>query len=236
MTLPLSIIIPTYNEETYLPKLLRSIRKQTCQPYEIIVADAKSQDKTRKIAREFGCKVIEGGKIAKARNNGARLASQELLLFLDADVILPNNFLCTTSNEIKKFNLDIASCYSKPLSSFWIDKIIFFFLNLYLKVISKWRFSTPGYCIFIKKVLHNKINGFDESIVLGEDMEYSRRAMRYGRYGMLYSQKIPVSVRRFEENGRMKSAFDQIRMSIYIAILGSIRDERLFKYPFGNHK
>ena len=45
----LSIIIPTYNEEEYLPILLESIKKQNFKDYEIIIADANSIDKTREI-------------------------------------------------------------------------------------------------------------------------------------------------------------------------------------------
>ena len=50
----LSIIIPAYNEERYLPKLLNCIKKQTYRDYEVIVADANSKDKTRQIAKKFG--------------------------------------------------------------------------------------------------------------------------------------------------------------------------------------
>ena len=50
----ISIIIPTYNEEEYLPKLLESIKSQDFTDYEIIVADAQSDDNTREIAKENG--------------------------------------------------------------------------------------------------------------------------------------------------------------------------------------
>ena len=54
-------MIPTKNEADELPTLLRSIRRQTTQPREIIVADANSTDGTREIARQFGARVVEGG-------------------------------------------------------------------------------------------------------------------------------------------------------------------------------
>ena len=57
----LSIIIPTYNEEEYLPKLLESIKMQDFTDYEVIVADANSKDNTRKIATDYGAKVVDGG-------------------------------------------------------------------------------------------------------------------------------------------------------------------------------
>ena len=91
----LSIIIPTLNEEYHLPLLLSSIKEQQKDPpdYEIIIADAGSKDKTLEIAKSFGCKITKGGLPAKGRNEGAKIAQGDLLLFLDADTILPENSL-----------------------------------------------------------------------------------------------------------------------------------------------
>jgi len=74
----LSIIIPTLNEENYLPFLLESIKNQDFKDYEIIVADAGSHDKTREIAKNFGCKVVSGGLPAKGRNEGTKFSRGNL--------------------------------------------------------------------------------------------------------------------------------------------------------------
>ena len=57
----LSIIIPTYNEEWYLPKLLDSLDNQTFSDFEIIVADNHSKDCTVSVAKKHGCRVVKGG-------------------------------------------------------------------------------------------------------------------------------------------------------------------------------
>src|SRR5687767_6578001 len=102
----LSIIIPTYNEEEYLPFLLRSIQAQSYKDYEVIIADASSTDKTRAIAAEFGARVVQGGLPGAGRNRGAEAAKGENLLFLDADVILPDPwFLQMTVGEFEKRKL-----------------------------------------------------------------------------------------------------------------------------------
>ena len=101
----LSIIIPTKNEEHYLPKLLDSIKKQEYKDYEIIVADGGSNDRTKEIARKYGCKLVKGGLPSVGRNNGAKVAKGYLLLFLDADFILPEGFLKNLVQEIKKKRL-----------------------------------------------------------------------------------------------------------------------------------
>ena len=87
----LSIIIPTKNEEKLLPLLLQSIKNQDIKYHEIIVADGGSTDRTCDIASNCGCEVVLGESPAKARNNGAKAASGDLLLFLDADVVLDGN-------------------------------------------------------------------------------------------------------------------------------------------------
>ena len=70
----LSIIIPTFNEEYYLPPLLESIRCQDFSDYEVVVADAGSEDDTIEIAKNWGCKVVKGGLPAVGRNRGAEVA------------------------------------------------------------------------------------------------------------------------------------------------------------------
>ena len=123
----LSIIIPTYNEEEYLPKLLYSIKEQQYEDYEIIVADAGSVDGTKAIAKEYGCRIIEGGLPALGRNNGAKIAKGEYLLFLDSDVMLSSDYLESSVEEFEEKDLGIAITQIIPLS----DKMLIrCFINL----------------------------------------------------------------------------------------------------------
>ena len=85
----LSIIIPTLNEEKYLPLLLESIKKQNFSDYEIILADAGSTDKTLEIAKKYNCKIIPGGCRQKEETKELKLLKEILLFFLDADVSFP---------------------------------------------------------------------------------------------------------------------------------------------------
>ena len=107
----LSIVIPTLNEEKHLKKHLESIKKQDFDNCEIIVADAGSSDKTKKIAKDFGCKITKGGTPAQGRNEGAKQARGSLLLFLDADVALTKNSLLKVLKEFKERKLKIATFF-----------------------------------------------------------------------------------------------------------------------------
>jgi len=96
----LSVIIPARNESERLPALLSSLRIQTCPPEEIIVVDDQSDDDTAQIARSFGARVISSqalppGWVGKtwACHQGAKAASGDLFLFLDADVFLERTAL-----------------------------------------------------------------------------------------------------------------------------------------------
>lgn len=233
MKLPVSIVIPTFNEERFLPNLLTSIKNQTVSPKEILIVDAFSIDQTRDVAKRFGCQIIKGGLPAKARNNGAKLASEEILLFLDADVVLPPAFLERTITEMNERKLDIASCFMTPRSSLKVDRFLHQFANQYMRVTQKFHPHIPGACIFVKKAVHEKIGGFDESLILAEDHDYIRRAKKQGKFSYLKSYKIPISVRRLTEEGRVKVILKYIAIELHLIFVGKIRKD-IFSYKFGN--
>jgi glycosyltransferase involved in cell wall biosynthesis len=89
----ISLVIPAYNEEQLLPRLLDSVEaarerfRHGRSAIEVIVADNLSTDATARIARERGCTVVTETKrcIAAVRNRGAQAARGELLAFVDAD-------------------------------------------------------------------------------------------------------------------------------------------------------
>lgn len=92
----ISIIIPARNEENNLPILLKSLKKQSLQPDEILVVDDDSEDETATIARKYGARLVQFpvdetewvGKSA-ACYHGAKVAKGDWFFFLDADVYLP---------------------------------------------------------------------------------------------------------------------------------------------------
>jgi len=225
----ISIIIPTFNEEKYLPKLLNCIKNQTYKDYEIIIADANSKDKTKAIAKKYGCKTVKGGLPAVGRNNGAKIAKDGILLFLDADVQFDKNFLENAVKEMKTRNLDAAGCYISPLSYNVIDKIFFSIFNAWTFATQTFYPNASGSGIFCKKWLHEKVNGFDETIKLSEDMDYVKRCSRYGKFRILRSAKSYVAMRRFEKEGRFKVGFKLFLSAIYRLFFGEIRSD-VFRY------
>lgn len=212
----LSIIIPTYNEELYLPKLLKSIEDQDFHDYEVVVADANSQDDTRKIAESYGCKLVEGGIPAVGRNNGAAVAKGEYLLFLDSDVILTDGYLESALKEFKDNELGIAITQITPLSDSLIDKISHDFANFFMKSVESIKPHGAGcYGILTRKELHEKVGGFDESIDFGEDTDYIEKIAKISSFKVLREPQLFVSIRRLEKEGRKNIALKYAKSTIY---------------------
>lgn len=228
----LSIIIPTFNEEKFLPHLLKSLKEQTFKDFEIIVADNNSGDATRKIALKSGAKIVVGGLPAKGRNNGAKITQGEWLLFLDADVILPPDFLEKAMLELTKNDFAVASCYIQPISKKKIDEFLHQAVNQYFKFTKRKFPHAPGFCIFSKKEIHQKIGGFNEEVKLAEDHDYVLRASKLGKFEFLQSIKIPVSVRRLDRDGRLNISLKYIAVEGYLIFIGPVCSD-IFNYKFG---
>jgi len=233
----LSIIIPTYNEEEYLPRLLASIRSQRFEGYEIIIADAKSTDRTREIAARFGAKVVDGGMPGPGRNLGARAAQGDLLLFLDADVILPEiDWLSRKVEQFARRKLDAATCMIKPLGGNLLDSVTHNVFNAHMMATQFTGLAhAPGFCIFARKTLHDAIGGFDESITLAEDHDYVERAGQVGKFRVMTGSRIRVSVRRFERDGRFPIYAKFLLAEFHMLSRGPIRHDG-FNYTFGHAK
>src|ERR1700678_2438455 len=179
----LSIIIPTYNEAKYLPLLLQSIKLQSFTDYEIIVADNKSTDSTVSIAKSYDAIITSGGLPGPGRNAGAKVAKGELFLFLDADVILTDtNFLADCYGEFKKRHIGVATCRIAPLSLLKKDIIGHEAYNIIMVLAEKISPYAPGFCIFAKASIHNRLQGFDEQILLAEDSDYVKRAKKIAKF------------------------------------------------------
>lgn len=91
----ISIIIPAYNEEKFLPKCLESISKQQEKPDEVIVVNNNSTDKTADIAKKFRVTLLHETHqgIIASRNTGLRAASSEIIARIDADTVLPPDWV-----------------------------------------------------------------------------------------------------------------------------------------------
>ena len=200
----ISIIIPSYNEEDWLPDLLKCLKKQTFQDFEIIVADNGSTDKTRFLAKSYGATVTNGGLPGAGRNIGAQRAKGEILFFIDADVKLPRDFLEKSVESFKKKKCDVATTFTRAGSNHLFDIFFFYLANFWVFLFQFFSPIAHGFNIIVTKKRFFEVKGFDENFVAGEDFEFVKRASKKHRFRVLYSTYDIASVRRFEKIGRIK--------------------------------
>jgi len=139
----LSIIIPTLNEENYLPFLLESIKYQDFKDYEIIVVDNGSKDDTLPIIKSKYSNIILSCNLknlgpCKARNQGIDKTNSKFILCLDYDVKLLDNFLTNIYKAIEERD-DIGAVGSKILM---LDGKIIYSAGIYFSYL--WRFHDIG--------------------------------------------------------------------------------------------
>ncbi len=230
----LAVIIPTKNEEKYLPGVLESLKKQTLQPDEIIIADALSTDRTRSIARSFGAKVVDGGLPGVGRNRGVSASHSDLIFFLDSDVVISDNqFLAKAVKEFTERNLDLATADVGVVGGNLYDAWAHNFYNRYVRLLGAWHPHASGFCILTKRSLHETIKGFNEDVLFCEDHDYASRAVQAGaKFAFLNSVKIFVTTRRQNRDGRLSMSVKYVLAEMHLVFLGSIKHDK-FKYGFG---
>lgn len=229
----ISIIIPTLNEEKNLPVLLESLKKQTFRDFEIIVADAGSSDGTRQIAETAGATVVAGGMPGPGRNRGAEVARGDLLFFFDADVSFAADFLYKIYHEMQDRYYDLATCEFRPISDLRLDRVLFQFANLVVKVNQAMNPRAAGFCIFVSRRLFRRVGGFDESITIAEDHDFVQRASKYSPLRFCNSAFLHVSIRRLEKEGRFSLAEKYMQVELHLLTKGAIRND-LIEYEFAS--
>lgn len=207
-----SIIIPAYNEELALPETLersgQALSLVAC-PSEIIVVDNESQDGTKQVAEAFGANVfleLEHN-IAKVRNTGAKNSTSDILIFIDADTLVPETLfqkITAALEDEKCFGGAVAVEY-EHFARKW--------MRFYL---AGWRFwgkffnMAQGAAQFCRKSVFEKIKGYDQTIFMGEDIEFYWRLSKFAKRNKGYLHfiehpKVKTSARRFDKMSLWKT-------------------------------
>lgn len=231
----ISIVVPTLNERKQIGNLFDSIIAQKLpEPIEVIVADAPSSDGTREFVESYAdrlaVRVVEGGKPPVARNRGASAARGNTLLFVDADATFPDaSFLRENLEFFKKRKLGIAAAQLIPRSDLAVDHIIFGIGNLLLRILQRVR-PVGSLCMMVTRDVFERAGGYPEDRFLCEEHDFVEKAVRFGRYGLL-PQRVVVSVRRFNKEGRLAAFWKYTYASLYRAFVGPIT-KPIFTYEF----
>lgn len=220
----LSIVIPAYNEEKYLPQTLSAVRDALglIADAELIVVDNRSTDTTRKIAESFQARVLDESEhnIARVRNVGGFAASGDTLVFLDADTIVSpgifENVVAAMSDE-NCVGGSVAVEYARP-SRRRLFMRGFMRLWTVLGRLTKMRQGALQIC---RKNVFGELGGYDTSIYVGEDIEFHWRLdkLAKGRGGytvFIKEPKVVTSSRRWEKMGLIRMLFFTHPVTIFL--------------------
>lgn len=203
-----SIIIPSLNEEDYLPKLLKDLSKQTYKSFETIHVDAQSKDKTIENAAKFEESanltsiISDRQNVSYQRNLGAQEAEGRWLIFMDSDNRIPSYFLQGIKYQIdKRPSLDAFTCWMKVKSFPKRYQPTIQLINFGLSLLNSEAF---GAMLGIKKEAARQ-HKFNEDQTFAEDVSLIKELTKSGhRFTCFREPRYFTSPRRFEKEGLIK--------------------------------
>jgi glycosyltransferase involved in cell wall biosynthesis len=205
----ISVIIPAFNEEFYLPDTLQAVensasllRSRHRVKTEVVVVDNSSVDATAKVARSLGARVITEleHNIARVRNCGAAAAQGEVLVFLDADTHMPEELLPRIHQAFA-----VPGCVGGAVDTQYRPKkwSIRAYLGLW-RILGRAAGMAQGATQFCLRDTFTSLGGYDESLFMGEDVDFYSRLRRHarrveGQVRFIDELKVVPSCRRFDQ-------------------------------------
>lgn len=201
----LSIVIPAYNEEKYLPRTLDALTLSLkgVRDAEIIVVDNESTDKTAEIAASFGARIVDESEhnIGQVRNTGGYAAGGDVIVFIDADTLVaPGNFekILAAMTDERCVGGSVAVEYETFTKRRWA--------RFYLSMFQFWGHvlkMRQGALQFCRRDAFLELGGYDATIYVGEDIDFHWRldaiAKKRGGYTtFIEDPKVRTSSRRFD--------------------------------------
>jgi glycosyltransferase involved in cell wall biosynthesis len=205
----ISVIIPAFDEDRYLPATLQAVensalllRSQDGVNTEVIVVDNNSADLTAKVARSLGAHVVAESErnIARVRNCGAATAQGMILVFLDADTHIPAGLLQRIHQvfAIPGYVGGAVDTEYRPKK-----RSIRVYLRLW-QILGRAAGMAQGATQFCLRDTFAAIGGYDESLFMGEDVDFYARMRRHARHvggkvRFIDELKVMPSCRRFDQ-------------------------------------
>lgn len=203
----LSIIIPAFNEERMISQCLKSVSESLTAnqkpgfSYDVIVVDNNSTDKTAELARKSGAQVVfePVNQIGRARNAGAKAATGDWLLFVDADSFLNPGMISDILRMIESGRyVGCGSVMQMPHSPWWGTVI----LKIWTLVSVTFRWAS-GALVVCRADAFRQVGGFDQELYAADEIELSRLLKKWGRkrglkFMILNQHPLVTSARKLE--------------------------------------
>ncbi len=205
----ISVVIPAFNEEGYLGETLASLNRakaflqnEGSVPAEIIVIDNDSNDSTADVARALDATVARETQhnVARVRNTGAKLCTGDVIVFVDADTIVPDKLL---SRIVEAMSDD--TCFGGAVDPHYrpMKLTVQVYLEFW-RIIGKLTGMAQGATQFCRKDVFLSLKGYDETLFMGEDVDLYWRLKRFakrqnGRVVFIEDIRVAPSTRRFDQ-------------------------------------
>ena len=209
MAAALSIVIPAWNEEAIIGRMLGNLTDATAGRNDVeIIVSVSGDDRTAEIASGFPVIVCRSEKgRALQMNAGAAAASGSILYFLHADTVPPPTFCDDIIDAVRKG--DQAGCFQMEFDDpHWIMQLYGWFTRLPLTIC-----RGGDQSLFITRALFTEIGGFDTTMQVMEDIEIIGRIERRVPFHIL-ERTVTTSSRRYHDNGmiRLQAVFGMIHL------------------------
>lgn len=192
-----SVVIPTWNEQGWLPGLLSNLQRFS-QIAEVIVADNNSTDATPRIAKCYGARLVEGGTPAVARNSAMKYAQSDFILFVDADAAIPRGAMRRVSEAFTDDRNVGIHFPLTPIGATIFVRLCYLLMDAYFGIMSSFGISQGvGTFMAVRKSAFYAVGGFDETLGPGEDVDFMIKLGKHGRVEYDRSARIGTSSRRF---------------------------------------
>ena len=229
----ISIIVPTKDEEGAIEDCLKSIKAQRTQyPFEVLVVDTNSKDKTLEIAKRHGARIIQESRPGKpiARNTGSLQAKGNILCFTEADCQVPETWVETIGQTFRDDPgvVALSGAYTLIKTTWFYRWLIRIFtpLSVYLFYIFFGYHSLRGTNLAVRKSAFNEVGGFNNDMLELDDVDFGMRIKNLGRIRYLSALSVRTLDRRFRNRlGRFLAEFTRSFYTVCIrrqAIKGSV--------------
>lgn len=249
----ISVIVPCYNVEKFLPDCFNSLVHQTYKNLEMIFVNDGSKDNTLNILNNFcknkpNCKVVDkiNGGLSSARNAGLAYATGKYIYFFDSDDILSPNILEVLHKIITEQNADISICRYKRVKENYklnFNKIVKY--SKKLKIFNQEDTICQLYsgrlfdvCVWNKLYKHDLLkkidiypNVFNENIKYGEDVEFNIRYLSFSNKAVFTKKRLYYYRQR--KGSLVHSSFNEKRLTDFIGINYAIEHTK-DKFPIAH--
>jgi glycosyltransferase involved in cell wall biosynthesis len=228
----MSVVIPAFNEEKNIRKTLDSLVKQKLSvPFEIIVVNNNSTDKTAEVVRSYGNKVILVNEkrqgIGHSRQKGFEIARAKIIASTDADSVMDKDWISKMLDEYRKYPKIVGTVgiYRFELKPRWFNslaKLVIIAADYFHRIITgSFAFRGPNFSV--KRDAWLKAGGFKANSF--EDLDLSVRVCKIGLIKYVPSLCIQTTYRRFE--GRFLKQFCRRMTAYYTRVIRKDSEKKL---------